>query len=59
MALVTRGELARQGMQFLTNEQSNQLFTMHGTLMLLLYATPIVFGLPLVGGSTRRQRSVR
>ena len=31
-------------MQFLTPEQYNQLFTMHGTIMLLLYATPIVFG---------------
>ncbi|WP_186814266.1 cbb3-type cytochrome c oxidase subunit I, partial [Pseudonocardia asaccharolytica] len=26
------------------NEQFNQMFTMHGTIMLLLYATPIVFG---------------
>ena len=25
-------------------EQYNQLFTMHGTAMLLFYATPIVFG---------------
>src|SRR5213078_2148052 len=25
-------------------EQYNQLFTMHGTIMLLLYATPILFG---------------
>ncbi len=31
-------------MQFLSNEQFNQLFTMHGTIMLLLYATPVVFG---------------
>jgi cytochrome c oxidase subunit 1 len=30
-------------MQFLSNEQYNQLFTMHGTIMLLLYATPMVF----------------
>ncbi|MGM1062411.1 aa3-type cytochrome oxidase subunit I [Saccharothrix sp. Mg75] len=44
MALLMRGELARPGMQFLSNEQYNQLFTMHGTVMLLLYATPIVFG---------------
>src|ERR1700710_2230312 len=44
MALVMRAELARPGMQFLSNEQYNQLFTMHGTIMLLLYATPIVFG---------------
>ncbi|WP_194836136.1 cytochrome c oxidase subunit I [Nocardia sp. XZ_19_369] len=44
MALLMRGELARPGMQFLSPEQYNQLFTMHGTLMLLFYATPIVFG---------------
>ncbi len=44
MALIMRAELARPGMQFLTNEQYNELFTMHGTIMLLFYATAIVFG---------------
>ncbi|MFC7341529.1 cytochrome c oxidase subunit I [Saccharopolyspora griseoalba] len=44
MALLIRGELAQPGMQFLSQEQYNQLFTMHGTIMLLLFATPIVFG---------------
>lgn len=44
MALMMRAELAVPGMQFLSNEQYNQLFTLHGTIMLLLYATPIVFG---------------
>jgi cytochrome c oxidase subunit I len=44
MALLIRGELAVPGLQFLSPEQYNQLFTMHGTLMLLLYATPILFG---------------
>ena len=44
MALLMRGELAVPGLQFLSNEQYNQLFTMHGTIMLLLYATPILFG---------------
>ncbi len=44
LALLMRAELAQPGMQFLTPEQYNQLFTMHGTIMLLLYATPIVFG---------------
>ncbi|HYH29802.1 MAG TPA: cbb3-type cytochrome c oxidase subunit I, partial [Pseudonocardia sp.] len=44
MALLMRGELAVPGMQFLSPEQYNQLFTMHGTIMLLLYATPILFG---------------
>ena len=44
MALLIRSELAVPGLQFLSNEQYNQLFTMHGTAMLLFYATPIVFG---------------
>ncbi|HEY1971884.1 MAG TPA: cytochrome c oxidase subunit I, partial [Pseudonocardia sp.] len=44
MALLMRAELARPGLQFLSVEQFNQLFTMHGTIMLLLYATPILFG---------------
>ncbi|GAA4853390.1 cytochrome c oxidase subunit I [Saccharopolyspora rosea] len=44
MALLIRGELAYPGLQFLSQEQYNQLFTMHGTVMLLLFATPIVFG---------------
>ncbi len=43
MALLMRGELARSGMQYLSLEQYNQLFTMHGTIMLLLFATPMVF----------------
>jgi cytochrome c oxidase subunit I len=56
MALLMRAELAQPGMQFLSQEQYNQLFTMHGTIMLLLYATPILFGfanfvLPLQIGS--------
>ena len=56
MALLMRAELARPGMQFLTPEQYNQLFTMHGTIMLLFFATPIVFAfanlvLPLQIGS--------
>jgi cytochrome c oxidase subunit 1 len=56
MAMLMRAELARPGLQFLSVEQFNQLFTMHGTIMLLLYATPILFGfanyiLPLQIGS--------
>ncbi|GIE91418.1 aa3-type cytochrome oxidase subunit I [Actinoplanes regularis] len=43
MALLMRIELARPGMQLLSPEQFNQLFTMHGTAMLLFFATPIVF----------------
>ena len=56
MAMLIRAELAQPGLQFLSQEQYNQLFTMHGTIMLLLYATPILFGfanyiLPLQIGS--------
>ncbi len=43
MAMLMRGELARPGIQFLSPEQYNQLFTMHGTVMLLLFATPLFF----------------
>ncbi len=43
LALLMRGELARPGLQFLSLEQYNQLFTMHGTIMLLFFATPILF----------------
>jgi cytochrome c oxidase subunit 1 len=44
MALLMRSELARPNLQFLSNEQYNQLFTMHGTLMLLMFATPLFVG---------------
>ncbi|PVZ09116.1 cytochrome c oxidase subunit 1 [Actinomycetospora cinnamomea] len=44
MALLIRSELGWPGLQILSVDQYNQLFTMHGTIMLLLYATPIVFG---------------
>jgi len=44
MALAMRAELAAPGMQFLSLEQYNQLFTMHGTIMLLLFATPLFVG---------------
>src|SRR5438309_4926756 len=43
MALLMRTELAQPGMQFLSPEQYNQLFTMHGTVMLLMFATPLFF----------------
>ncbi|APU42639.1 cytochrome c oxidase subunit I [Streptomyces sp. TN58] len=44
MALLLRAELARPGMQIVSNEQYNQVFTMHGTIMLLLFATPTFAG---------------
>ncbi|GAA2212317.1 cytochrome c oxidase subunit I [Nonomuraea monospora] len=44
MALLIRAELIHPGMQLVTNEQYNQLFTMHGTIMMLLFATPLFAG---------------
>ena len=44
MALLMRSELARPGLQLFSPEQYNQLFTLHGTIMLLLFATPLAFG---------------
>jgi cytochrome c oxidase subunit 1 len=44
MAMVMRSELARPGMQLLSEEQYNQLFTMHGTVMMFLFATPLFVG---------------
>ncbi len=44
MAMMMRTELAIPGLQFASNEQYNQLFTMHGTIMLLLFATPTFVG---------------
>ncbi|MCU0284225.1 MAG: cytochrome c oxidase subunit I [Candidatus Nanopelagicales bacterium] len=44
MALAIRAELATPGLQMLTLEQYNQLFTMHGSIMLLLFATALFVG---------------
>ncbi|MFB9377736.1 cytochrome c oxidase subunit I [Kineococcus gynurae] len=42
MALLIRAELFEPGMQiFNTKNEYNQAFTMHGTVMLLLFATPL------------------
>jgi cytochrome c oxidase subunit 1 len=42
MALVIRAQLAAPGLEVVaTKEQYNQLFTMHGTIMLLMFATPL------------------
>ncbi len=42
MALVIRAELFLPGIQVVDNpSQFNQMFTMHGTIMLLLFATPL------------------
>src|SRR3954465_7996571 len=44
MAMLMRGELAQPGLQFLSPEQYNELFTMHGTIMLFFFAPPMFFG---------------
>ncbi len=44
LALVMRAELARPGMQLISAEQYNQAFTMHGTIMMLFFATPLFAG---------------
>ncbi len=45
LALVIRVELFTPGVDVLpTNEAYNQLFTMHGTIMLLMFATPLFAG---------------
>ncbi|QAV69341.1 cytochrome c oxidase subunit I [Salinibacterium sp. UTAS2018] len=45
MALVIRAQLFEPGLSIVaTGEQYNQLFTMHGTIMLLMFATPLFAG---------------
>jgi cytochrome c oxidase subunit 1 len=45
MALVIRAQLFAPGLEVVaTKEQYNQLFTMHGTIMLLMFATPLFAG---------------
>ena len=45
MALIIRAQLFEPGLHVVGNkEQYNQLFTMHGTIMLLLFATPLFAG---------------
>src|SRR3546814_1359667 len=44
MAMLIRSELAFPGQDVVNDELYNQLFTMHGTIMLLLFATPLFFG---------------
>ncbi|WP_127354788.1 aa3-type cytochrome oxidase subunit I [Actinacidiphila soli] len=44
LAMVIRAELARPGLQIVSKEQYNQAFTMHGTMMLLMFATPLFVG---------------
>ena len=57
LALGIRAELAQPGLQFFSNEQYNQLFTMHGSILFLLFATTLFAGfansiMPLQIGSS-------
>src|ERR1700747_2273513 len=56
MALVIRVQLLGPNNSIISDQQYNELFTMHGTIMLLLFATPLFVGfanelLPLQIGS--------
>jgi cytochrome c oxidase subunit 1 len=44
MALLIRIQLLGPDNHFVSDQQYNELFTMHGTLMLLLFATPLFVG---------------
>lgn len=44
LALAMRAELARPGLQIVSNQQYNELFTVHATIMMLLFATPTFTG---------------
>jgi cytochrome c oxidase subunit 1 len=44
MALIIRANLAQPGSKVVSDDTYNQLFTMHGSIMLLLFATPLFFG---------------
>jgi cytochrome c oxidase subunit I+III len=43
-AVIMRTQLARPNATILSPEEYNQLFTMHGTAMIFLFATPMFFG---------------
>ncbi|MEV5886343.1 cytochrome c oxidase subunit I [Streptomyces sp. NPDC052020] len=44
LAMLMRAELARPGLHIVSADQYNQLFTVHGTVMMLLFATPTFVG---------------
>jgi cytochrome c oxidase subunit 1 len=45
LALLVRAELAEQGLQLMGENTYNQVFTMHGTLMIFLFAAQVSTGL--------------
>lgn len=44
MALIIRTQLFAPGLEVITADQYNQMFTMHGIIMLLMFATPLFAG---------------
>ena len=60
MALIIRAQLFEPGLEIVpTNEQYNQLFTMHGTIMLLMFATPLFAGFANVHHAAADRRARR
>ncbi len=47
LAMLLRAQLAIPGNEFLDNEAYSQIFTMHGTVMMFLFAIPLIEGLAL------------
>src|SRR5947209_4042280 len=45
MAMLIRAQLAKPGMQFLTPEQYNGVFSVHATLLIFLFVIPVFAGL--------------
>ena len=45
LALLMRAELAQPGQDLVSQSTFNQLFTMHGSIMMFLFAVPMAFGL--------------
>jgi cytochrome c oxidase subunit 1 len=45
LALVMRTELAQPGLQIVSESTYNELFTMHGSIMMFLFAVPMAIGL--------------
>ena len=41
LALGVRSELAQPGLQFFTDQGYNELFSMHGTIMVFVFVIPI------------------
>jgi len=44
MALLMRAQLAQADQEFITQNSYNQLFTLHGTMMIFLFVVPILAG---------------